>query len=62
MGKNCDPIIISNCPDDNTCESCKEIIKSQCIKYTGEDLVNLGIKTGDNLNEILLQLNIILNP
>ena len=58
----CKSITISTCPDVSTCDACKEIIKSQCIKYTGEDLANLGIKTGDNLNEILIQLNNILTP
>jgi len=60
MAKECDSITISNCPDNTTCDSCKEIIKSQCIKYTGNDLTSLGIKKGDTLNEILIKLNTII--
>ena len=56
----CKTIIISSCPDDSTCEACKEIIKSQCIKYTGDDLATLGIDKGDTLNEILIKLNLII--
>lgn len=60
MAKQCKSIIISDCPDNTTCESCAEIIKTHCIKYTGEDLVFLGIEKGDNLNAILTKLNTIL--
>ena len=56
----CKTITISSNPDDSTCEACKEIIKSQCIKYTGEDLATLGIENGDTLNEILIKLNLII--
>jgi len=56
---NCSTITISTCPDDSTCEGCKEIIKSQCIKYTGDDLAALGVDKGDTLNEILIKLNLI---
>lgn len=57
---NCKTITISTCPPTDTCEACKEIIKSQCIKYTGEDLASLGIENGDTLNEILIKLNLII--
>ena len=57
---NCKTITISTCPDDSTCDACKEIIKSQCIKYTGDDLASLGVNTGDTLNEILIKLDIII--
>ena len=53
----CKTITISTCPDDSTCDACKEIIKSQCIKYIGNDLTCLGIEKGDNLNQILTILN-----
>ena len=55
---NCKTITISTCPDDSTCDACKEIIKSQCIKYTGDDLASLGVDKGDTLNEILIKLDI----
>lgn len=54
---NCKTISISTCPPTDTCEACKEIIKSQCIKYTGEDLSNIPIDTGDTLNQILVSLD-----
>lgn len=57
---NCKTITISTCPDDDSCEACKEIIKSQCIKYTGDDLDSLGIDTGDTLNQILVKLDLII--
>ena len=56
---NCKTITISTCPPEDTCEACKEIIKSQCIKYTGDDLAALGVDKGDTLNEILIKLNLI---
>ena len=57
---NCKTITISTCPPEDTCDACKEITKSQCIKYTGEDLATLGIENGDTLNEILIKLNLII--
>lgn len=57
---NCKTITISTCPDDSTCDACKEVIKSQCIKYTGDDLASLGVDKGDTLNEILIKLDIII--
>ena len=57
---NCKTITISTCPPEDTCDACKEITKSQCIKYTGEDLTTLGIENGDTLNEILIKLNLII--
>lgn len=56
----CNAITISNCPDDSTCESCKEIVKSQCIKYTGDDLATLGVDKGDTLTQILIKLDLII--
>lgn len=56
----CKTITISTCPNDSTCDACKEIVKSQCIKYTGDDLATLGIDKGDNLNQILIKLNLII--
>ncbi len=57
----CKTITISSCPDDSTCEACKEMIKSQCIKYTGVDLDTLGIDTGDTLNQILIDINTVID-
>ena len=57
---NCKTIKISTCPDDSICDACKEIVKSQCIKYTGDDLASLGINKGDTFNDILIKLNIII--
>lgn len=58
---NCNSITISTCPPDDTCEACKEIIKSQCIKYTGDDLIGIGVENGDNLSQILVKLETIIN-
>ncbi len=55
----CKTITISTCPPEDTCDACKEITKSQCIKYTGNNLTSLGIVKGDTLNDILIKLNII---
>ena len=57
---NCKTITISTCPPEDSCEACKEIIKSHCVKYTGEDIPNLGINKGDLLNEILIKLDTII--
>ena len=57
---NCKTITITTCPDDSICDACKEIVKSQCIKYTGDDLASLGINKGDTFNDILIKLNIII--
>ncbi len=55
----CKTITISTCPPEDTCDACKEITKSQCVKYTGNNLTSLGIVKGDTLNDILIKLNII---
>lgn len=55
----CEVITISTCPSGTTCDSCKEIVKSHCIKYVGEDLVYLNIEDGDTLKEILIKLDVI---
>ena len=57
---NCKTITISTCPPQDTWDSCKEITKSQCIKYTGEDLTTLGIENGDTLSQILIKLEAII--
>lgn len=56
----CKTITVSTCPPEDTCDACKEITKSQCIKYTGDDLASLGVDKGDTLNEILIKLDIII--
>ncbi len=58
---NCKTITISTCPPEDTCDACKEIIKSQCIKYTGDDLATLGVDKGDTLNQILIKLDLIIS-
>lgn len=58
---NCKTITISTCPPEDSCEACKEITKSQCIKYTGEDLTTLGVENGDTLSQILIKLEAIIN-
>jgi hypothetical protein len=60
MAKQCKSIIVSECPPEHTCDSCKEITKSQCIKYTGEDLTTLGVENGDTLSQILIKLEAII--
>jgi hypothetical protein len=61
MAKQCKSIIVSECPPEHTCDACKEITKSQCIKYTGEDLATLGVDKGDTLNQILIKLDLIIS-
>jgi len=39
---------MSNC--NNCFNGCTETISDQCIRYTGIDIPNLGIKTGDSLS------------
>lgn len=56
----CKAITISTCPPEDTCDACKEITKSQCIKYTGEDLTILGVENGDTLSQILIKLEAII--
>ena len=56
----CKTITISTCPPEDTCDACKEITKSQCIKYTGEDLTILGVENGDTLSQILIKLEAII--
>lgn len=58
---NCKTITISTCPPEDTCDACKEITKSQCIKYTGDDLAALGVDKGDTLNQILIKLDLIIS-
>ena len=43
----CKTITISTCQMIQHGCNVKEIIKSQCIKYTGDDLAALGIDKGD---------------
>jgi hypothetical protein len=34
-------------------DGCVEIISDKCIEYTGPDIVELGIKTGDSLAKVI---------
>lgn len=54
--EDCIPEIAT--PPCNNGESCIEISDAACIPYTGPDLNNIGIKTGDRLNIILNKLNV----
>jgi len=58
---NCNPIRISNCPSGTGCDSCKEIVKAQCIKYVGNTLSYLDVHDGDLLKDILIKLNETVN-
>jgi hypothetical protein len=60
MAKQCKTITISNCPPDDSCNGCVDIVKSQCIKYTGADLEFLGVVNGDTLDQILIKLNSVI--
>jgi len=60
MVKQCKTITISNCPSDDSCNGCVDIVKSQCIKYTGADLLFLGVNNGDTLSQILVKLDSII--
>lgn len=57
MAKNCNPIVISNCPPTGECDTCKEIISSACVKYSGDDLECIEVTSGDKLDEILLKID-----
>lgn len=49
--------ISSNCGHQQACNSCIDIIKSECIVYTGSNLTNLLVDRNDTLSEILAQLD-----
>lgn len=53
---NCNPITISNCPPANTCDACKEIISSNCVKYTGVNIPCAGITTNTILTNVIVDL------
>lgn len=49
-----------NCPDP---EACSETFSGECIRYTGDTIVDNDIQYGDNFNEIIQKLSLmILNP
>jgi len=60
MAKQCKTITISNCPPNDNCDGCVDIIKSQCIKYQGDNISCVGIDKGDNLEEIIVQLSSVI--
>lgn len=45
---------MSNC--NNCYNGCAEVISDQCVKYTGEDVPELGIQNGDTLAHVEEQL------
>lgn len=46
-----------NCGHTQACNGCLDIIKSECIRYTGPSLPALGIDQNDTLSIILSKLN-----
>jgi len=49
-----------SCPDP---EACAEVFSGECIRYTGDTIVDSDIQYGDNFNEIAQKLTLmILNP
>lgn len=54
---NCNPITISNCPPANNCDACKEIVNTNCVKYTGVALPCIDVTTNQNLTSILVDIN-----
>lgn len=48
----------SNCPPEACYNGCVEIVSDQCVRYTGNDVVALGIQTNDSLLTIE---NILIN-
>lgn len=51
------PSISNNCGHQQACNGCLEVIKSECIKYTGSNIVGIGVNQNDTLSEILVKLN-----
>lgn len=48
------------CPDP---EACSETFSGECIRYTGDTIIDNDIQYGDNFNEIVQKLTLmILNP
>lgn len=45
--------ISSNCGHPQACNGCLDIIKSECVQYTGSNLGNLLIDKYDDLSTIL---------
>lgn len=46
-----------DCVHPQTCNGCLDIIKSECIRYTGSNLSALGINQNDTLSAILVKLD-----
>lgn len=61
MARRCNPIRISTCAPSGICDACKEIINTSCVKYTGGDLINIDVESGDTLTEILNKIDTVIN-
>lgn len=46
----------TNCPPVNTCDACKEIVNSNCVKYSGANITCAGITNGSTLTNIIVDL------
>jgi hypothetical protein len=44
------------CPPVYTCDACKEIVNSNCVKYTGANVTCAGITNGTTLTNIIIDL------
>jgi len=50
-------IDITKCPPVYTCDSCKEIVNTNCVKYTGANLPCIDVVKNNNLTNILVNIN-----
>lgn len=46
-----------SCTPQRPCNGCINIIKGECVLYTGTNLTNLGIATNDDFNTVLAKLD-----
>lgn len=47
----------TSCGHQQACNGCLDVIKGECVRYTGANLTNTGINTNDTLNLILEKLD-----
>lgn len=45
------------CGHPQACNGCLDLIKGECIRYTGANLVNTGINKNDDLNVVLAKID-----
>ncbi len=48
-----------SCGHPQACDDCLDIIKGQCVRYTGANLGNTGINQNDTLNLILQKIDAV---